>query len=100
MTAIGGAFRVVLIVLEHLRVGLLDVIALGERLMGDLPIARCHRRAIPRIAHLLEFEPLTQAIDRRQELLQRFGVQVHVDEDEAAPGCDLHGLQACVLVVQ
>ena len=65
----------------------LHVVALVERVDDGLPVRVDDRRAVRAQAHALEVVRREQRRERVEEVEQRFGVAVEVDEHEAAAAC-------------
>ena len=68
----------------------LHVVALVERVDDGLPVRVDDRRAVAAEAQLVEVVRREQRRQRIEELEQRLGVGIHVDEHEPAPALDAH----------
>ena len=68
--------------------GALDVVALVEGVKHDLPVGRKDRRTVRAEPQLLKVIGRQPAGEGPQEFEERFGLEIHVDEHEAAPPID------------
>ena len=72
----------------------LHVVALVERVDDRLPVRVDDRRAVRAEAQLVEPVRREQRGQRIEEVEQRLGVEIHVDEHEPAPALDAHRARA------
>ena len=71
---------------EQLWMDALHVITLVEGVHGRLPVAVPFDGDVPGLHHALEVIGIEVLGDRPQEVGQRFGVGIHREPDEPAPG--------------
>jgi len=77
-----------------------NVVGLEEGVQRRLPVHRDLDLLVPEHAHAIERGRVEEARGRSDRLAKRRSLRIHVDEDEAAPGVDLAGDEAQVLLLE
>ena len=78
---------------QHLLVARLHVVRLVERVDDGLPVRRYHRGEVRTELHLVEVVRTEELRERIEEIEQRLGSRVEVDEDETPPALGPHRAQ-------
>ena len=97
---VGRAIGVILAIFEQLRMGAGHMVGFHEGFDRGFPVAVEDHPLPPFKPHLPEFERIEITGHGFEEFAERHAVWVHVDEDPAAPGIDLHFAEPGALLGQ